>query len=1500
MNELDILLIICIILIIFIVTHKLFSYYKKKNNKNKLVEGWWGRRGCGQSGCGTCTFPDGVPIGSYHLCLLDGCNPQRFTCEANWDNAFWTETVVVIKNNHIKLNANYFDSKGHPLYDADPDKGWPKHWLDLVGKYVKDIQNIQNLVKTRFWVNPFYILDGVFTFKVIAVELGVETLEYITTMINLMRQIFLEIINGLKTIYSVQQADTLWTKAFELLILIDAQGYNAASAVTGYTFQVSEPFLTEAYALFTLATTLSVIIQMYWNRLNRPTNLVAREVNNFYIYTTSTYSFFGLSVYVDEDSDNSCFHKLRANVRGFGGNEYVENNFKPKDSKVNVPDIPMSVQENAYEKFLYATLKRCHQIYGPQGVNNNPQYVTRIKEMDAARHLLDSSVQRSRAPAEVFKAISSSRSLFFDKTKNAWKPGDSNINYNSCNPITDGQVAKGPTPSTFYSFKSETENAELKNKQLLNIAENLFKSMYGEDVSFEYPWWTTPECPKVRNEDTTNVNEWVRDSAQNNTCISNPLSTYKTEQTIQGQMKPGRIVDGKDIWIENAKRINSNMSNIKTVTGAKNIHTFDNGNLADKWTSLWLAGASQTQNVLQDRDWELSTIKWAKKNTEYDKNTGNFIRETIIPVYQNLASIYIGDSNNQSFPNYRFSIAYESEEKTIRTSLNLLLSPTALLEGIKNITVNDSYPKRKGFLRIFKNMYQYNDYNTSDNMQFGPNKNLANLTTDIFSALYIPFDWDLVELCNDRRDVYIICSINNQFTKTGYDNIYSSNNWFLGKHVYAQFEKCYYAKRRNSSRNSPYGSGKDQLTMKWTIIATNTQDEYRLFNTESKSYLCWGVNYDVQKNFGIGDFLPDGAFDSNRESRTKVLYFVSQDRFYEECSKSTGDCSLLRSDASWKLKSLGYNKYSIIHSTGDQLWYTANLLQVAAPIRQNLNPSIEPLTEELGWVNCSSETSESEQPPEWCAQTDKEKGCYNSEFIIVPVEPTNVSTSFSKSTLANGKLNSGFYNMKLDNKMKWFSQKNADKPYSYADLDSNNQYTGNTNWNQREENKNPFANINDYYDKFQGSFINTLEGGGGDVCSLSNFTHPERNVLPDELYDSNNSWSTAYKNKNFPYNDIGKVTNKTLEQCKAICEKNTNCDGIVYNNNKDCWPKYKMENEYSDNSYDSYKINRSSDNSFTSIGSYKDHSNRAMRNYKGLVSNEEECAKKCTGFQYFGLQDPTGDQSQCFCDNDLDHSQKYGTSDCGKRGGVWCNHIYKQKEGHPEKLISEEEGQHRSNNVQDQSNYVDVHTVIKSPPTDAPLNALGYPFDNGPHNLNIKNYFKAPLQRHNYYCKLNHFVAINIEAYLSNNVDFMNNRTFTTFTNPNVTYLFDLENSENTQTSGFTDWWTKRVAIKVWSTNSKYVEGVSFGLSPYGNYIWWNNLTDPSTIQFYFQSLGEMASKYITLYNYSGTDNFKKDKTTLCHWFDMYRFSSLGYKPPTLDVLYGYTKTIDSSFKEIV
>jgi hypothetical protein len=1477
-----------------------------------------------------CQYPDGFNINGIHFCFsFDG------NCPVEWDTSYWNDTAGRGINFFNTLNSPLTNNQGIPTWNSsvagsNVNSSWVTRFNQLSQTAQNDAVHIVEMILTRLWVDPFMKLtNGKAYWKFLALEIVVATLEYIKVMVSVMGNLYSQIRNCLKSIFNVQQANTMWYTSFELLILIDAKGYDASQLVTGYTFSSSQPFIEVAYALYALGVWLCWLSWVYNKHIIAPPNNVINIIVWVDNAITNAYKWLDLLTIYNSNKDNSTFGKLKGWFDAFAGDEYLQNNFSPKDSEIPTPDIPMSVQQRAYDNFLYATLRNCYTKYNPQGVNSINAINLRIGEMEVAKSLLSSSVNQTRAPSQIIEAINLTREIFWDKTKNAWRPGDNKDNYSNCNPIynhnnhghkIDGGltrgVSRGNIPTSFYSFEETTEQAELYNKQLLNVAENLFKSIYGDDANFEYQWWTTPQCPAVKDQENTNVHEWVRESNENQpaVCKENPISTYKDGQYLMGQMKPGKIVDGKDIWIENANRIKTNMDDISKITNSPNIGNYDfKGPTAAKWRGMWSLGAGQMQNVLQDRDYELSTEKWKEQNDKYSNQTSNFIREVIIPVYLNLGKIFVSGSSNSSGLDMQFTVSYETEGQTNKSTFNILWIPTQILPGIKNITINDSKPKKKGFVRIYKNAYQFQDYNSSSSFGFsgGPIKNLSNLQTDIFSMIYIPISWDLVELANDRRDIYIIASNNNQFKKDGFHNLFSHNNWFLGRHVYSQFNKCYYAKKGNSPEGAPYGSGKDQLTMKWALIANSQNDNhYRLFNTESKRYLCWGINYDVQKNFNIGNFLPDGAFDQNKDSRQKILYFLSQDRFHEECSKSSGTCTGLQEDSLWTFKSMGNNKYQIFHKTGNQLWYTANMFLEQSANQFGFNPMTEPLKELLGSIGCSDHTTNDSPLPNWCAQNSSHQGCYNTEFIIVPVEPTDLTPSFQTANLSEGRVNLGMYNRKLnrysngqyDNGIgTWFRTITKDQPYSYADIGLDGKFIGDTDANFKTRKANPFANIYEYNNNSNEPIFNTLEGGGGDVCSLSNFTHPEREMLPSELYQSSQGWSSAYVQTDFPGNDLGLIPNQTLDACKQACVNNDKCVGITYQpSTRNCFPKNAIGNKTHNTTVNSYTLNRNPGQKYTKIGAYKDEPNRAMRSYQGLVSNAGECSTKCSSYQYFALQDSNGKQSQCFCDNDLQHAQKYGTSDCNELGGVWCNYIYKQKAANtPEPLnVNEEQA---DDPVQDKSNNVKVHLVEYEDPKDKPFSAFGWPWPNSaPHNFNIT--VQAPLQRHQFYCRPNEFLAINVEAYLSKDFSFMNRRNFTTFSNPNITYLFDLQASMSIQSSGFNDWTTKRVALKIWSSNSSYVEGEHFGMSPFGNYIWWLGSIDPSPLKFIYQTLGEMSAHYISLYNFSGTDNFKNNKTTICQWFDIYRFRSLGWEAPSKDLLYGYSKTINQgeTFKEIL
>jgi hypothetical protein len=84
------------------------------------------------------------------------------------------------------------------------------------------------------------------------------------------------------------------------------------------------------------------------------------------------------------------------------------------------------------------------------------------------------------------------------------------------------------------------------------------------------------------------------------------------------------------------------------------------------------------------------------------------------------------------------------------------------------------------------------------------------------------------------------------------------------------------------------------------------------------------------------------------------------------------------------------------------------------------------------------------------------------------------------------------------------------------------------------------------------------------------------------------------------------------------------------------------------------------------MGCYNDSSNRALPSYLGSNFNAASCATAAAnkGYKYFGLQDPQSSGSQCFAGNSLSKATEYGSTSCGKTGGIWKNYVYSVGETH--------------------------------------------------------------------------------------------------------------------------------------------------------------------------------------------------------------------------------------------
>lgn len=89
-------------------------------------------------------------------------------------------------------------------------------------------------------------------------------------------------------------------------------------------------------------------------------------------------------------------------------------------------------------------------------------------------------------------------------------------------------------------------------------------------------------------------------------------------------------------------------------------------------------------------------------------------------------------------------------------------------------------------------------------------------------------------------------------------------------------------------------------------------------------------------------------------------------------------------------------------------------------------------------------------------------------------------------------------------------------------------------------------------------------------------------------------------------------------------------------------------------------IDKEEEAKYTSIGSYKDTRNRALRHGPHKYGyTQEKCRAACSDYKYFALQAGNGSTGWCSCDNNLQHVKKYGPKSCGPTGGGWCNSVYK-------------------------------------------------------------------------------------------------------------------------------------------------------------------------------------------------------------------------------------------------
>jgi len=174
-------------------------------------------------------------------------------------------------------------------------------------------------------------------------------------------------------------------------------------------------------------------------------------------------------------------------------------------------------------------------------------------------------------------------------------------------------------------------------------------------------------------------------------------------------------------------------------------------------------------------------------------------------------------------------------------------------------------------------------------------------------------------------------------------------------------------------------------------------------------------------------------------------------------------------------------------------------------------------------------------------------------------------------------------------------------------------------------------------------------------------------------------------------------------------------------------------------------------------------------------------------------------------------------------------------------------------------------------------------------NRSIKKNYPVPLNKYNYQCVRNEF---NIYKLFENKTEI----DFNSKLNPNI-----VDDSNNQNDSN------KVVAVSIYSTNERYIEGRQFGMSPDGTFVWFvsffedknGNKThlDIDSLKIIKKRARDLYKKFITITNAKIESSLKRDKQKLISKFDQLKFENIGYSNFRRDKVYAY-KNMVSSFIE--
>ena len=114
----------------------------------------------------------------------------------------------------------------------------------------------------------------------------------------------------------------------------------------------------------------------------------------------------------------------------------------------------------------------------------------------------------------------------------------------------------------------------------------------------------------------------------------------------------------------------------------------------------------------------------------------------------------------------------------------------------------------------------------------------------------------------------------------------------------------------------------------------------------------------------------------------------------------------------------------------------------------------------------------------------------------------------------------------------------------------------------------------------------------------------------------------------------------------------------------------------------------------------------------------------------------------------------------------------------------------------------------------------------------------------------------------------------------------------------------RETAVSIYSTNSNYIEGQDFGMSPDGTFVWFVNYLekksntrihlDVRALKIIKKKSVHLYNKFITITNAETPESYKRKRQKLIRKFDQLKFENIGYSKFTKNKVYAYKNMISS------